>query len=323
MELASEFKDLSEFEDLVNYKNSLDFLFKDTTDLEFKYINRGANGKVFGFRNKINPDRVYALKIGALKMELEFAKLKITEKNLVNFLDFSQNVVVMELCNKDLSHLIYEDRPFDINIMIAQLLNGLSKIHNYGFAHNDFKPKNIFCKGNESDFELLIGDFANLSQYNLKSPNPCTFLYEPPEKLFSSFSRDSRKYDIWALGMVILESFFKKQFTNVYINALETTENDLQKSKEMFIKSFPEMIEIFPNENFKDLLKGMLEQNHNERYDINECIKKFVNYIQDSKEVSEEYKQKVLNNLFVDNYKNQTFIKKIQKSRQQYQELYK
>jgi len=141
--------------------------------------------------------------------------------------------IVMEQCDMDLENaikikLFRSDK--DIEYCIDTLLKGFKLLHDYGIAHRDIKPKNIFVKVTAEGFKLKIADY-NISSliskgsalFSLQSlyDNRCQETYNPPECVQKEADKCSQneegndqkniivmnkqKADVWSLGLVFLE----------------------------------------------------------------------------------------------------------------------
>lgn len=120
-----------------------------------------------------------------------------------------------ELKNRQLSHE-------ELKKLVSDIANGLDYLHNLPtpIVHRDLKPANILKKGNTwkiADFGLV----TQISQGTHHSESPGgTLIYMPPE---SWSNKVSPAWDIWSLGVIILEALTRKypynlQSQNQFIN---------------------------------------------------------------------------------------------------------
>eukprot|EP01134_Creolimax_fragrantissima_P006142 CFRG6142T1 len=111
-----------------------------------------------------------------------------------------------------------------IRSILRQMLTGLSVMHAMGVLHRDIKPDNVFVRMltenqglQHRNFELRLGDLGNAVNisdsrhlYGPSGPlaDESSQAYAPPETLFGRQAFSSERpesYDIWAVGIVMLE----------------------------------------------------------------------------------------------------------------------
>ena len=111
-----------------------------------------------------------------------------------------------------------------IKWIIYQISYGLYILHSNNIIHNDIKPSNILIN---EEGGITICDFGSASYKNQES-NSYTRYYSSPEFLNNTNLIRDEKYDMWALGVIIVELFLK---TNRYFssdNEEKTIENQLK-----------------------------------------------------------------------------------------------
>ena len=97
-----------------------------------------------------------------------------------------------------------------IKWIIFQISYGLYILHSNNIIHNDIKPSNILINEEGS---IFISDFGSACFSNEESDS-YTLYYASPEFL-NNFEKRDEKYDMWALGVIIIELFIKE---NKYFN---------------------------------------------------------------------------------------------------------
>ncbi|GMM53114.1 putative serine/threonine protein kinase [Starmerella bacillaris] len=91
--------------------------------------------------------------------------------------------------------------------LFAQLVSGVSYMHQKGVVHRDLKLENLLLDSNQN---ILISDFGFANAFRTKSGgfqlmetscgSPC---YAAPEVVNSSRHYDGRKVDIWSVGVIL------------------------------------------------------------------------------------------------------------------------
>lgn len=181
-------------------------------------LNHGSFGLVVEAVNK-KTNQKFALKIVSREKLLKHDQLHCLEQELriqkllhhpniltlIEIIYLSEYIVMVEeLCCGDLFSII--ELPYDLSSsilqkMFSELIDAISYIHNRGIAHRDLKPENVLF---DSNYHIKISDFG-CCEVNGKIWNKNyygTIVYSPPE-IFSNSIYDSKKADIWALGLII------------------------------------------------------------------------------------------------------------------------
>ena len=89
--------------------------------------------------------------------------------------------------------------------IIFQISLGLYILHSNKIIHNDIKPSNILI---DEVGGIFISDFGS-SCFSDEEGDSYTLYYASPEFL-NNFEKRDEKYDMWALGVIIIELFIKE-----------------------------------------------------------------------------------------------------------------
>jgi serine/threonine protein kinase len=158
-----------------------------------------------------------------------------------------------------LARLIQRDGPLNLasaQLILRQLVEGLTVLHRAGIQHRDLKPSNILVKS-ETPLEVVLSDFGSsaLATMTLLTQVRTTLAYAAPETLTGLYSRAS---DYWSIGIILVE--------------IVTGQNPLQwfgPSKVLSYQIVQGKVPIpdtLPPE-WQRLLKGLLERDHYKRWD--------------------------------------------------------
>ena len=108
-----------------------------------------------------------------------------------------------------------------IKWIIYQISYGLYILHSNKIIHNDIKPSNILI---DEVGSIFISDFGSAC-FSDEESDSYTLLYASPEFL-NNFEKRDEKYDMWALGVIIIELFIKE---NKFFNyKKDNSENQLK-----------------------------------------------------------------------------------------------
>ena len=274
--------------------------YKDLYDIE-KKIGTGSFGKVFKAKIKDKEEYV-AIKIidkekikenlreqyftedimneynnieKCLNREVDYMKkCSINNINSIKVYNIYNNeeefVIVMELCDENLMHLLIRKQKFslsEIYNILMQLNNTFKIMSDNKIAHRDLKLQNILIKYNnkeKTDYTVKITDFG-ISKVYENNNNFETFTgtleYIAPEIL--NGKKYNYKCDLWSLGIIIYMLYFKENPFRGYsqksiISKLETMgKNFLKKSG---------------NSIFDDLINGLLEKEPKKRFSWKEYL---------------------------------------------------
>ena len=90
----------------------------------------------------------------------------------------------------------------EVKIIARQLLGGLERMHQHGFAHTDVKPMNILYRRTPRP-RALLSDLGNADNVMRRGSNRCTREYTPPEVLLGNPLE--LRMDLWSLACTLFE----------------------------------------------------------------------------------------------------------------------
>ena len=205
----------------------------------------------------------------------EFENMKLCSKDNINSVKcyeyFYNNkifVIIMELCDKNLSQLLAENikqnkigfNEEQIWIIMNQLNNSFKIMKNNNIIHRDLKLENILIKYENNKTIFKIADYGsskkliNLSSYCFS--NKGTLLYMAPEILKQE--QYNYKCDLWSIGIIIYRLYFgKSPFTGETKEALVNIISKLGNK----------LINKTNNIELDDLIINLLNKNPSERLD--------------------------------------------------------
>lgn len=183
-------------------------------------LGTGSFSKVNLVCHKQNPSKWYAMKEVALKNDKD-KKLVFQEINLHMSLKHD-NVIRFEDCietpdkvyifleyakNGDLFGFINKNKPNEQTMLklFYQTCLAIQYIHSKNIMHRDLKPENILL---DADLNVKLCDFGWSAEYfeNVNRETLCgTYEYMAPEVFFRN--KQTKKTDIWALGVLLYELF--------------------------------------------------------------------------------------------------------------------
>ena len=211
----------------------------------------------------------------------EFENMKLCSINNINsvkcyeyYCNDNSFVIIMELCDKNLSQLLFERKKgFDlkeIKIIMKQLNNAFAIMKENKIIHRDLKLENILIKYNDNEhknFTLKLTDYGCSKKMDSLSRNNCntnfvgTINYMSPEILKGE--EYNYKCDLWSIGVILYRLFFWKAPCNkenevALINYIEKFGNTLLKKS--------------GDKDFDDLIENLLEKNPKKRLDWNKYL---------------------------------------------------
>lgn len=192
------------------------------------------NGKTIAIK-KINIHNINDKLLERIEYEIHIHK-KLEHPNIVKLYDVFRNdmciCLILEYCDHDFDNIKYNIKPSEIKSYIIQLNEALKYLKENNIIHRDIKPKNILLSG--SIIKLADFGFASdktIDMYNTICGSP---LYMAPEiiNIFIGVSNEvnnknvyDSKCDIWSLGLIIYECYFKFHPFKNSINIVELYKN--------------------------------------------------------------------------------------------------
>lgn len=196
--------------------------------------------------------------------------------------------------------------------ILYQILKRVKDLHSSGICHRDIKPENIVLVGDEYDIKLCdlgyAGFFINKKKEKfLLKERLGTESYAAPEILIGQ-EYDGEMTDVFSIGLTILSLMSKKLPFNPYTKILRKFKNSLNyfvsNYKTQFIEEYFKIIEETESkrqkkfsEEFKDLIKNMLEPDPKQRISLDEIM---------NSECMKEYK--CPSSEFLENIRNEMII---------------
>ena len=193
-------------------------------------------------------------------------------------IDNNSFCTVLEYCSgPDLATYLQRNRFIqekEARIIITQILEGLEYLNKLPnkIIHYDLKPENIIFNNMEvkiSDFGLAKIVESNTDRVQLTSQGVGTYWYLPPECFEEKKNVNiSSKVDIWSIGVILFEMFFrKKPFGQNYTQDKLLKERVMQNAKVLEIPNKPNI-----SEECKDFLRHCLAYHQEDRYDVFQAL---------------------------------------------------
>lgn len=202
------------------------------------FLAKGSYSDVYStFNTEENKDYVvkifknYPIYEEYAQKEILFLK-KLSHDNIIKYNDHftiqNHMFIVLEKFDCNLYEFYKLNDKFDYSFIIINLLKSLEYLNNNEIIHCDLKPENILIKAdiNKKIYSIVICDFNSAvytSDLLEKNNNIVTLWYRPPE--IYRFGFFDCKIDIWSLGCVIYEIFYKKPLFQAGINRNNLIQN--------------------------------------------------------------------------------------------------
>lgn len=183
-------------------------------------LGTGSFSKVNLVCHKQNPSKWYAMKEVSLKNEkdkkLVFQEINLhmslKHENVIKFEDYIETpnkvYIFLEYAkNGDLFGFVNKNKPNEQTMLrlFYQTALAIQYIHSKNIMHRDLKPENILL---DADMNVKLCDFGWSAEYfeNVNRETLCgTYEYMAPEVFFRN--KQTKKTDIWALGVLLYELF--------------------------------------------------------------------------------------------------------------------
>ena len=277
-------------------------LFYKYKDEQFKKIFRGIRN------NTINNEKKYIF-VKQLFIDFNESKQEKLKKILkeIYFLYLLKNTIYFVQIsdyfysdNKKFINLFFESDSLSLDYLISskvykydnklikwiiyQITYGLYILHENGIIHHNIKSSKILI---DSKGGISICHFGSAFFKKNEHPAFYTLCYASPEYL-NDTSNSDEKYDIWGLGVIMLELYlkilniFKKDGIDNRIDQLkylqtffEETENDNlnnPKYQNKNFKNFKNLLEQINDTDAKDFLKNILVFDPKKRYSAKRAL---------------------------------------------------
>jgi serine/threonine protein kinase len=259
--------------------------FNELYTLE-KKIRKGSFATVWECRHKLSGD-IFACKVvdrsglkpsddEAVLNEVGIMQSLHDNKYSVQLLDFYEEddyfYMVMEyMTGGDVFDRIVQFTQYtekDAHDLAVHLLKALRSIHRQGIAHRDIKPQNLLLVDSDDNAKIKIGDFGFAKRVH--TPESLTTrvgtpTYVAPE-ILKNIPHDHR-VDLWSVGVVIFVLLVG------YPPFMEDNQNTLflkiRNGDWVFLPEDWKHI----SDDAKDLIKGLLVADPNERWTIEEALR--------------------------------------------------
>ena len=144
--------------------------------------------------------------VANLKEAVFFQQVYVRDDSLTEFLDVRLKDECFHIRQKryeqdlsDWAHAnAYMTRLGKLYEFSEKLSGGLHRIHQRGFVHGDFKPRNVLVDGDR----LRITDFGSLPSFREIGWSTCTYAFRAPELLVADVHPDARS-DAFSLGLTL------------------------------------------------------------------------------------------------------------------------
>ncbi|KAM9813917.1 calcium/calmodulin-dependent protein kinase type 1D-like [Neosynchiropus ocellatus] len=255
-----------------NIKNVFDFMAK---------MGSGSFSEVYMVREKTT-GKLYALKCLKKKhlvksnLENEINVLRrIKHENVVGLEDFYESqthyYLVMqlvsggELFDRILSQGVFTEK--DASLVIKQVLQAVSYLHENSIVHRDLKPENLLYYNTDVNAKIMVSDFglSKTLEHGVMSTACGTPGYVAPEVL--SRQPYSKAVDCWSIGVItyILLSgyppFYEENETHLY--------SKIMRAEYSFHSPFWDDI----SDSAKDFIRNLMEKNPSKRLTSEQALR--------------------------------------------------
>ena len=286
-ELLTEFP-ISEYHWNLLHRNNLYFLQNKTIKEDLIFIKElciNNKEKDITTYKQIYKEIYFSIKLKNYSFFSKKVDFKISKDKNYVFLISRGNTVSLSKLISSKKYDYLKKKQFIKNI-ICQIANGLYFIHSNNIIHHDIKSSNIVI--NENGIVSII-DFGSAMFKNEESYD-YTLCYTSPEFLIDQ--KSSEKYDMWGLGVIMLELYLRKnifnkkgiekmkdqinyilqQFCIKYKYSNEYLNKDLDFNKDIKFKFNKEILDKIGDENAIELIYNLLSFNPEKRPSAKEVL---------------------------------------------------
>lgn len=173
-----------------------------------------------------------------------------------------------------------------------QIACGIGYLHHKGILHGDIKARNILY----FDDYIKITDFGNsiLFLKNIEKKLYDNNFYTATHRPIEVFKKENISFasDIWALGC----TFYELAYNELLFNSQDTDEKYINKLNFWNSEKYMVHKKFFRDENFKNLLMGMLQLDKNKRITIWQILEHpYFSDLKNPEEYEYKYSELILN----------------------------
>ncbi|CAD8095095.1 unnamed protein product [Paramecium sonneborni] len=168
-----------------------------------------------------------------LQIEMNiYQKLQINKcLNVVEILKIFNNQVIIEECSMTLDQFMKKRLEIslgfsrqDIQLIIAQIINGYQHLKQLGIIYRNLTPQTILIKQIKGRFIIKLSDFSLSGLVNnqeLAQTKAGIPVYWAPEVMFQPEKGYNDKCDIFSLGIILHQLCFQNQMPQLLKNSME------------------------------------------------------------------------------------------------------
>ena len=168
--------------------------------------------------------------------------------------------IVEHIAQGTLREVLEEGAKGRERLILEQLTEAISLLHEKDIEHRDVKPENILVRSREP-LSIALGDFgiSSVVQSTMHlTRGGGTLGYTPPESFNASGTVVRRAWDWWALGMVMVESLTGSHpFEGVGEGAI---------GYRLATADTTDLVEAIENREWRELCRGLLRREPRERW---------------------------------------------------------
>ena len=209
-----------------------------------------------------------------LKKEYKIYELLRDTESFPKIESCGEGYLIMEKLEKTLYDLIKFNSLGEYKkVYFYHMVNAVKKCHEKSICHHDIKKDN-FMKQKYPSHQIKLLDFGLSHKFGQRMPkidpkiNTEIVDFILPPEILEDFNCNG-EHDIFMLGRCLFEiESGKPPFENTHNDRWWTT---FKEDKEQFWE-WHERINFNPSQEFKELFKGMMNPNPNQRFNINHVI---------------------------------------------------